>query len=103
MSGLLRSGGDCVAPGQSGVLRESGCTLGYWFTKEDIEPWLVARQGEDMGARTMNGYRTAAVGFCNRCVRRSRLLSNPFAAVPKAEEKADPRPSRPAAPRSEPC
>lgn len=59
-----------------------------------LERWLVARQGDGMGARTRNGYRAAAVVFCNWCVRNQRLLSNPFAAVPKADEQADPRRKR---------
>jgi integrase len=40
---------------------------------------------------TRNGYRSAWVTFGNWCVRNRRLLNNPFARVPKADEKADPR------------
>ena len=59
-----------------------------------LERWLVARQAEDMGARTRNGYREAWVTFGNWCVRNDRLLVNPFASVPKANAKADPRRQR---------
>jgi len=56
-----------------------------------LESWLVERGAEGMAAATRNGYRRACVGFGNWCVRTKRLLSNPFALVPKADEKADPR------------
>jgi integrase len=56
-----------------------------------LERWLVARQEQGMGAVTRNGYRSAWVTFGNWCVRNRRLLNNPFARVPKADEKADPR------------
>jgi integrase len=59
-----------------------------------LERWLVARQAENMGAVTRNGYREAWVTFGNWCVRNDRLLSNPFASVPKADEQADPRRKR---------
>jgi len=66
-----------------------------------LERWLAARQGEGMGAVTRNGYREACVTFGNWCVRNRRLLSNPFAAVPKADAKADPRRKRRALTESE--
>ena len=59
-----------------------------------LERWLVARQGEGMGAATRNGYREAWITFGNWCVRNQRLLSNPFAAVAKADAKSDPRRKR---------
>lgn len=59
-----------------------------------VERWLVARQGEGMSARTRNCYRQAWVTFANWCVRECRLLANPFARVPKADEKSDPRRKR---------
>ena len=59
-----------------------------------LERWLVARQGEGMGAATRNGYREAWVTFGNWAVRNQRLLSNPFAAVPKADAKSDPKRKR---------
>ena len=59
-----------------------------------LERWLVARQGENMGAVTRNGYREAWITFGNWCVRNQRLLSNPFAAVAKADAKSDPRRKR---------
>ncbi len=66
-----------------------------------LERWLVARKAEGMSARTRNCYRQAWVTFGNWAARNSRLLSNPFAAVPKADEKADPRRKRRAMEESE--
>ena len=59
-----------------------------------LERWLVARQEAGMGATTRNAYREACITFGNWCVRNHRLLSNPFARVPKADAKADPRRKR---------
>jgi len=59
-----------------------------------LEKWLVARQSEGMGAVTRNAYRESWVTFGNWCVHNGRLLANPFAAVAKADEKADRRRQR---------
>ena len=59
--------------------------------REALERWLATRAGEGMGAKTRNLYRGALVSFGNWCVETSRLTSNPFDAVPKANERADPR------------
>ncbi len=66
-----------------------------------LERWLTARQDEGMGAVTRNGYREAWITFGNWCVRNRRLMSNPFAGVPKADAKADPRRKRRALTESE--
>jgi integrase len=47
-----------------------------------------------MSARTRNAYRNAMVSFCNWCIETNRLTANSFDAVPKANEKADPRRQR---------
>ena len=47
-----------------------------------------------MSARSRNAYRNAMVTFGNWCIANQRLAVNPFAAVPKANEKADPRRQR---------
>src|SRR5262249_2380699 len=52
---------------------------------------LVARTRERMSARSRNAHRDALVAFCNWCVDSDRLPANPFARIPKANEKADPR------------
>src|SRR5262249_23159807 len=62
--------------------------------REALERWLAARAAEGMSARTRNAHRNAIVSFCNWCIATSRLTSNPFDAVPKANEKADPRRQR---------
>ena len=62
--------------------------------RETLERWLVARTPEGMSARTRNAYRNAMATFCNWCVQTNRLAVNPFDAVPKANEKADPRRQR---------
>ena len=62
--------------------------------REALERWLARRTAEGMSARTRNAYRNALVSFCNWCVETNRLAVNPFDAVPKANEKADPRRQR---------
>ena len=64
------------------------------MTATALDRWLVAQQAEGMGAGTRNEYRQELVGFGNWCVRNRRLLSNPFAGVPKADTKADCRRKR---------
>ena len=64
------------------------------LAREPLERWLVSQQKADMGARTRNTYRAAAVAFGNWCIETGRLLSNPFAKVAKADEGADPRRQR---------
>jgi len=59
-----------------------------------LEKWLAMRQAEGMGARSRNVYRGAWLGFGNWCVKTGRLLSNPVANVPKADEHADRRRQR---------
>jgi integrase len=62
--------------------------------REALERWLNAQTQAGMGARTRNSYLCSALAFCNWCVETSRLVTNPFEAVPKANEKADPRRQR---------
>ena len=64
------------------------------LARESVERWLVAQANEGMGARTRNTYRAALVAFGNWCVDTGRLLSNPFAALPKADERAGVRRQR---------
>ena len=59
-----------------------------------LEKWMVNRQRNGMSAGSRNGYRDAMVGFANWCVRTGRVISNPFAGVPKADAKADCRRKR---------
>jgi integrase len=58
------------------------------------ERWLLKQAELGMSARTRNTYRIALVAFGNWCVRESRLLANPFAALPRANEAADRRRER---------
>jgi integrase len=58
---------------------------------EKLETWIVARAKQGMSARSRNAHRDAMVAFCNWCVHTDRLTANPFARIPKANEKADPR------------
>ena len=62
--------------------------------RESLERWLAQRTAEGMSARSRNAYRNALVSFCNWCIEVGRLALNPFDAVPKANEKADPRRQR---------
>ena len=76
---LRRLAGDC-----------SFAALGD-LRRETLERWLNAQVQAGMGARTRNSYLCSALAFCNWCIETSRLTANPFDAVPKANEKADPR------------
>jgi integrase len=62
--------------------------------REALERWLGLRVAQGMSARTRNAYRNALVSFCNWAVGTNRIAVNPFDAVPKANEKADPRRQR---------
>jgi hypothetical protein len=61
-----------------------------------VEQWLSARLGDGMSARSRNAYRNAVVAFCNwgLACDPPRMRAHPFAAIPKANEKADPRRKR---------
>lgn len=68
--------------------------------REDLERWLAdesrpkgdAKQGRS--ARSRNAYHTAAIAFANWLVNNSRLTSNPFGKIPKANLEADRRRQR---------
>ena len=62
--------------------------------RDSLERWLALQTREGMGARTRNSYLTSALAFGNWAVETSRLLTNPFDRIPKADEKADPRRQR---------
>jgi integrase len=72
--------------------------------REDLERWLAeesrprldeARQlKKGRSARSRNAYQTAASSFANWCVRVSRLTTNPFIKVAKANIEADRRRQR---------
>jgi len=55
------------------------------------EKWLRGIRDAGRSARTVNAHRAALVAFGNWCVATSRLVSNPFAAIPKANERIDRR------------
>jgi len=69
-----------------------------------LETWLaiqaMSKLGESgklrlgMSARTRNAYQGAMVAFCNWCIENRRLAVNPFAGMPKANEKSDQRRQR---------
>ena len=59
-----------------------------------LERWLSLRSSEGMSPGNRNEFRQELVGFGNWCVRSRRLLTNPFANVPKADTKADCRRKR---------
>ncbi len=63
-------------------------------TRSRFDRWMVRRREEDTGARTLNCFRAAWIGFLNWCVDDSRLTANPLAGVPQADEKADRRRQR---------
>ena len=59
-----------------------------------VEQWLVEQADVGMAASTRNSYREALVCFGNWCRRTHRLTSNPFADVPRADQKVDRRHQR---------
>ena len=69
------------------------CRLGD-LSRGTIERWLLTHAEAKMGARTRNTYLSAAVAFANWCVESRRLVTNPFAQVTRADEKADPKRKR---------
>jgi integrase len=64
------------------------------LSREALEGWLAREAGAGRSARSRNTHRAAAVAFAGWCVTTGRLASNPFAGVPRANEKADPRRKR---------
>ena len=68
--------------------------------REDLERWLAEesrpKPGQTQGrsARSRNAYHTAAIAFANWLVNNSRLTSNPFGKIPKANLDADRRRQR---------
>src|SRR5262249_32966248 len=59
------------------------------FSRESFERWLAKLADGGAAARTRNCYRDDLVTFCNWCTETSRLLSNPFQMIPKANVDAD--------------
>ena len=62
--------------------------------RESLERWLAQQTAGGMGARTRNSYLCSARSFCRWCIETGRMTMNPFVAVPRADEKADPRRKR---------
>jgi integrase len=76
------------------IFRELGIQLLRDISAEKLERWLNDRQDTGMSARTRNSYRWAVFGFCNWCVDRKRLVSNPLEDVARLSEDADRRRKR---------
>ncbi len=64
------------------------------FNAKPFIQWLNARADEGMGAAARNNYRESMVAMANWAVDELGLQGNPFARIPKANEKADPRHER---------
>lgn len=64
------------------------------MSAERLERWLLERADEGMAAATRNTYRESAISFGNWCRRTNRLTHNPFADVPRADQKQDRRHER---------
>ena len=71
--------------------------------QQSLESWLLElTRPKQLGdkairgasARTQNAYRESAVAFGNWCVETTRLTSNPFARIRKADQETDPRRQR---------
>jgi len=59
------------------------------MSADPVERWLVEQAETGMSAATRNCYRESLVCFCNWCRRTHRLTANPFADLPRADQKAD--------------
>jgi len=68
-------------------------TLGD-LDRKRFEEWLALQKSEGLSARGRNSYREVLVSFVNWCVAVGLLPENVFKAIPKANEKADPRRQR---------
>ena len=76
------------------VINDCGFSAFSDLSREPFERWLVQKMRADMSARTRNAYRESMVVFVNWCVFTNRVLTNPFVAIAKANQKADPRRQR---------
>jgi integrase len=57
--------------------------------RDGLELWLADQfNKKERSARSCNGYRIAASGFCTWLVGAKRLASNPFSGLPKFDEEA---------------
>ena len=64
------------------------------MTRSALEKWTLKRIDDGMSARTRNAHLEAAIAFGNWCIESSRMTTNPFARIGKANEQADPRRKR---------
>jgi integrase len=62
--------------------------------RDDLERWLADQKQQGRSARSRNAFQTAAASFVNWCVGVSRMASNPFARMSKANLDADRRRQR---------
>jgi integrase len=76
------------------IARDCSFRLLNDLDRTEFEKWLAAKIRDGVSARTRNAHRTALVAFCNWCLESRRLVANPFARLPKANEKADCRRQR---------
>jgi integrase len=59
--------------------------------RDDLDLWLHGQFQNGRSARSCNGYRIAACGFCSWLVEAKRLASNPFSGLAKFDEVAGSR------------
>jgi integrase len=66
------------------------------LSRQRFEQWLALQTDENvkLSARSRNAYREVLVSFVNWCVAVGHLPENVFKAIPKANEKSDPRRQR---------
>jgi len=70
--------------------------VGRWMAKTARLPRDPDKEdSQPLSARTINMHRAAVVAFCNWCVAEGRLVANPLAGQPKAEETEPARKRRP--------
>lgn len=59
--------------------------------REPMERWLATGANRTRSAHTRNTYTIAVRAFLNHCVDTDRLLANPLARIPLADERSDRR------------
>jgi integrase len=77
-----------------GLIAACGWTSLNDMQKYDLERWLADQARLGRSARSRNAYQTALVSFCNWCVDKHRLTTNPFTKMKKANVDADHRRQR---------
>ena len=73
------------------IIRECDMARLSDLTTLAVEAWMVKREAEGMGPRTLNVARSAVVAFAAWCCKTRRLATNLMSNLPRADESSDRR------------